>query len=505
MADADLPPIPNPPAEATNPDFLHSATPEEFLPPISSWTSLGGIVLLGIFAASLGIASILKYKITIKVPATIRPSGELRLVQAATEGTIKSITVRVNQVVKQGDIIAYMDDSRLQTKKSQLQTNIQQAKLQLSQLDAQLGALDGQIAAETERNQRSIAAAQAELERNQRELQDKQTTTNAQVQEASANFRQAQQELQKARSQLKSAQAQLKSIQAALQAAQAKQERYQPLAKSGSISIEQFQEAKLAVEQQQQQLASQTAIVEGQQEAIKQQQEAVAAASARLKAAQTAINPSGATVAISKEEIARETATGKATLARLNQEREQLRQRQGEINNQLRQDMQELQQIQREIAATMIRAAAAGTIQELNLRNPQQVLRPGDVIAQIAPSESPLIIKALVPSEDIPKVKTGQSVDLRLAGCYYTDYGTLPGKVSAISPDAVSLSSKDGSSTPGKSGTYEVTIQPLGMELTAGSRKCTIQSGMEARADIISSQETVLTFLLRKARLLTDL
>lgn len=184
MPDADLPPIPNPPTEATNPEFLHSATKEEFLPPISRWTTWGGIVLISIFASTIGIASILKYKIAIKAPATIRPTGELRLVQAATEGTIKSIAVRVNQVVNQGDIIAYMDDFRLQTKKSQLKTDIQQAKLQLSQLDAQLGALDGQIAAETERNQRSIAAAQAELERNQRELQDEQTTTNAQVQEA---------------------------------------------------------------------------------------------------------------------------------------------------------------------------------------------------------------------------------------------------------------------------------------------------------------------------------
>ncbi|WP_088243168.1 HlyD family efflux transporter periplasmic adaptor subunit [Calothrix rhizosoleniae] len=505
MPDADLPPIPNPPAEAANPEFLHSATPEEFLPPISRWTSWGGIVLTSIFAATIGLASILKYRIAIKAPATIRPTGELRLVQAATQGTIKSIAMRVNQVVNQGDIIAYMDDFRLQTKKSQLQTNIQQAKLQLSQLDAQLGALDGQIAAQTERNQRSIAISQAELERNQRELLDKQITTNAQVQEASANLRQAQQELQKARAQLKSAQAQLKSIQAALEAAQVKQERYQPLAKSGSISIEQFQEAELAVEQQQQQLASQKAIVEGQQEAIKQQQEAVAAALARLEAAKTAINPSGATVAISQEQIARERAAGKANLARLNQEQQQLRQRKGEINNQSRRDMQELQQIKQEIALTVIRAAAAGTIQELNLRNPQQVLRPGDVIAQIAPSESLLVIKALVPSEEIPNVKMEQSVYLRIAGCAYTDYGTLPGKVTAISPDAFSSASNDSSSTPGKSGTYEVTIQPQSTELISGSRKCVIQSGMKGRADIISSQETVLVFLLRKARLLTDL
>ncbi len=37
------------------------------------------------------------------VLATVRPLGDLRIVQAATEGTVKSIKVKENQVVKQGE------------------------------------------------------------------------------------------------------------------------------------------------------------------------------------------------------------------------------------------------------------------------------------------------------------------------------------------------------------------------------------------------------------------
>jgi multidrug efflux pump subunit AcrA (membrane-fusion protein) len=65
-----------------------------------------------------------KYKVTVKAPATIRPAGELRIVQAATAGTITHIAVKKNQVVKTGDVIATIDNSRLQTRKSQLQSNI---------------------------------------------------------------------------------------------------------------------------------------------------------------------------------------------------------------------------------------------------------------------------------------------------------------------------------------------------------------------------------------------
>lgn len=490
--------------ERTNPELLHPANPNEFLPSISYWSIMGGFVLLGIFGAVITLSAILKYKVVIKSAATIRPSGELRLVQAATAGTIKTIAIQTNQVVKQGEVIATIDDSRLQMQKQQLLTNIQQARLQLSQVDVQIRALDEQIAAQSDRTQREITSAQAELSRSQRDFQDKQTSSIAQAKEAAANLQQAQQELQKTQLKLKSALANLKSHQAAFKAAKARRDRYKPLAQTGSLSIDQFQEAQLALEQQEQLLESQKANVAEYEAAIGQQQQAVEAAKARQQAVLVTLNPNNAIVVISKENIASQLATGKANLARLQQEKQQLIQQKVEIQKQLSSYNSALEQINQEIANTIIRASASGTIQQLNLRNPQQVLSSGDVIAQIAPSTSPVVIKALVPSEEIPKVKLGQKVEMRVAGCVYTDYGTLSGKVSAISPDAIALPSQNATSTAAKSGTYEVTIQPEKMELTYKGRKCAIQSGMEGRADIISHQESVLAFILRKARLLTD-
>ncbi|UKP01144.1 HlyD family efflux transporter periplasmic adaptor subunit [Nostoc sp. UHCC 0870] len=490
---------PNHPQKITNPDSLHLATPNEFLPPISQWTTLGGVVLLGIFAVTIALAGVLKYKVTIKAPATIRPSGELRLVQSPIEGTVKDITVEVNQRVNQGDIIAVIDDRRLQTQKQQLLINIQQTRLQISQIDAQIIALDQQITAEQSRSDRNIASIQAELNRNRRDLQDREVTSVTQVDEAKANLQQAQKELQKSQAQLKSAEASLKSNLASLKAAKAKRDRYQPLVQSGSLSQDQFQEVQLAVEQQQQLLAAQQATVEERQQSILQQQQAIAAAAARLKAAYTGLNPSNADVTITQERIASETASSRISLAKFNQERQQLIQQKLEIQKQASSNRQDLMQINRDIANTVIRATASGIIQELKLRNNAQIVRSGDTIAQIAPSHSPLVIKALVGNQDIRKVEKGQQVQVRLSSCPYTEYGTLKAKVQAISPDTISTEDQGGST-----GTYQVTIQPETKVLTAGDRQCVIQSGMEGRADIISSEETVLNFILRKARLLTD-
>lgn len=176
-----------------------------------------------------------------------------------------------------------------------------------------------------------------------------------------------------------------------------------------------------------------------------------------------------------------------------------------ELLNQLNRDRNELKQVETELTGTVIRASASGIIQQLNLRNTEQVVNSGDAIAQIAPTEAPLVIKAQIHSQDIGKVETGQRVQMRVSACSYPDYGTLPGTVSAISPDAISPQQNGVNTTNTASPAYDVTILPERLQLNSNGQNCLIQSGMEGRADIITTEETVLSFILRKARLLTDL
>ncbi|MBD1895489.1 MULTISPECIES: HlyD family efflux transporter periplasmic adaptor subunit [unclassified Coleofasciculus] len=432
----------------SNPDFLRPVSSDEFLPPISRWTTLGGLFLVGTFGVAVMLAAYTQYNITVKAAAVVRPIGELRIVQAATEGTIKSISVKENQVVKQGDAIAILDNSQLQTKKSQLQGNIQNNQQQLSQIAAQISALDSQQKAEWNLMNRNIASAQADLGRNQRDYQEKQITTKAEVQEA----------------------------QASVDLARVQMNQYQQLANTGAIA----------------------------QLQIKEKEEAFKAAQARLQRAKAMLNPSAAPVVIANERIAQERATGESTLATLNKERKTLIQRQIEIQNQLNSDTRELKQIGMELQKSVIRAPASGTILKLELRNASQVVRAAEPIAQIAPSNTPLIVKARVAAQDIGKVAVGQKVQMRVSAYPYPDYGTLSGKVSAIAPDAIAPENNN-ANAPAVPPSYEVTIQPEKINLIKGDRPYPIQPGMEIAAEIISREETVLTFILRKARLLTDL
>ena len=171
-----------------------------------------------------------------------------------------------------------------------------------------------------------------------------------------------------------------------------------------------------------------------------------------------------------------------------------------------------LKQIRSDLKKSIVKAPVAGSILRLELRNPGQVVSLGESIAQIAPNNTTLVVKARVAGQDISKIRLCKQekvldckegkVQLRVSAYPYPDYGTLKGAVREIAPDAITPQSNSvGVAAP----YYEVTIQPEKLYLVKGGRSYPLQFGMEVTADIISTEETVLNFILKKARLITDL
>ncbi|WP_019498850.1 HlyD family secretion protein [Pseudanabaena sp. PCC 6802] len=437
----------------TNFDFLKPIQSEEFLPPLGRWTVMGGLFISTAFVATVTLAAVIRYTPSVRVYGTIRPTGEIRLAQSAIEGIVSSIHVQEHQTIKRGQAIATVDNYQLQTKQKQLEASIQSSQAQLTQIATQVVALDRQMASAAHLMHRTVASAQATLSHNQRDYRDRQITTQADVQEALS----------------------------AMEMAKIEMQRYQKLANTGAITDLQIQE----------------------------KEQAFKIAQARLEKVKAALDPSNASVAIATEQIAQERARGEAALAALLQERDRVLSRQIDLKNQLDRDLQELQKIKSDLQKRTVVAPIDGTVLKLDLRNPGQMVQPGTEIAQIAPNRAPLIVKALVPSRDISKIQICQAekatdcqegrVQLRVAAYPYPEYGTLNGAIRSRSPDAIATQSNE-IGTPSQY--YEVTIQPEKLYLEKGDRQYPIQAGMEISADILSREETVLTFLLRKTRLL---
>jgi HlyD family type I secretion membrane fusion protein len=441
-----------------NLEFLKPVSSEDLLPQVSRWATFGGLALLGTFGTSIVLASLIKYPITVKAAAVVRPEGELRIVEAGMPGTISEILVKENQVVSKGDAIARIDNTSLQARKNQITQNIQALGLEVTQIDAQITATQEQITAEKNSIQSSIFQAEAELERSFREYSDKQGIAQAEVEEAAA----------------------------ALELAAEEARRYQQLENMGVVS-------KLQ---------------------IREKLQAYKGALARQQRTKVALNPSVALIEIAKQRITQEKAKGESVIAALNKERENLIQRRVQLQNQIRSNRQQLAQVIIDIQKSVIRAPEDGIILQLQLRNSSQMVRVGQPIAQIAPKDAPLVIKARIASQDVSKVKTcilekikncqDSRVNLRISAYPYPDYGTLEGIVREITPDT-KTSTDSASKNNQTTSYYEVTIQPQDNQLEKNGTKYPIQAGMEVTADIIAKEETLITFVLRKARLLTDI
>ena len=120
--------------------------------------------------------------------------------------------------------------------------------------------------------------------------------------------------------------------------------------------------------------------------------------------------------------------------------------------------LDELQQVQAELDSireqerkassvlkrVVIDAPVAGTVVRLNYSGAGGVVEAGKVIAEILPSDVPLIIETLVARTDIDNVRLGQAAAVRLTALNQRTTPILQGKVFYVSADAIADKTSEG-------------------------------------------------------------
>ena len=131
-----------------------------------------------------------------------------------------------------------------------------------------------------------------------------------------------------------------------------------------------------------------------------------------------------------------------------------------------------------------------GKINNINVTTIGGVVKPGEVIMQILPTSSDLIIDAKVSPADIAYIKEGQDATVKLDAYDYSIFGSMTGTVNYISPDTLM------EQTPkGEEPYYRVLIVITGAEFKGREDKIVIKPGMTASVDIKAMERTVLSYL----------
>jgi adhesin transport system membrane fusion protein len=142
---------------------------------------------------------------------------------------------------------------------------------------------------------------------------------------------------------------------------------------------------------------------------------------------------------------------------------------------------------------TELTAPVAGIVKFLKINTIGGVLRPGDELMQISPTEGGLVVEMRVSPSDIGQVQLGLPATIRFDAFDYSIYGTMAGSLSYIGSDTLTESGPDGKAT-----TYYRAHVRLDEEKIKANRKLAnveLKPGMTATVDIRTDSRSVLQYL----------
>lgn len=139
------------------------------------------------------------------------------------------------------------------------------------------------------------------------------------------------------------------------------------------------------------------------------------------------------------------------------------------------------------VERTTVKSPVDGVVNRLNYVTADAYVSTGDVLLEIVPTGSELIVEARINPKDIAEIVEGQNVKISLTAYDPSKYGRIDGRVISISADAMS-DQQSGEQF------YLVDVSIDGMLYEADGSDVTILPGMVASIDVLSGKRTILDY-----------
>lgn len=206
------------------------------------------------------------------------------------------------------------------------------------------------------------------------------------------------------------------------------------------------------------------------------------------------------------QDMSRSGLMSDVEVMRLNRQVNEIQQQRTERLSRYRQEAsQELVRVQSEMAQmdeqmvvrqdaltrTVLKSPVHGVVKSVKAGTIGGVIGSGAPILEIAPIGPKVLVEARIKPKDIGFVRLGQTAEVKLAGYDFNTYGGLEGKVTYISPDAVTEGDKTGE------GHYRVIVTAERNNLQYKGEKLPVIPGMTSVVEIKTGERSVLSYLLR--------
>lgn len=170
--------------------------------------------------------------------------------------------------------------------------------------------------------------------------------------------------------------------------------------------------------------------------------------------------------------------------------------RRAEIEEKFVETTLSIAEISSRIERAHVVASVTGTVMELAVANPREVIAPGDLIAEIVPGASAVEAEIEVTADRIGNIRLGMEARLKVLSYDFTRFGEVIGRVAAISPS--SFETETGETV------FRVKIALPNNGESANLLGRPILPGMTVSADVLTDSKKVLTYLLKPLRVLSD-
>jgi hemolysin D len=472
---------PEPPPIETNKPVWSDGTQEQLdsLPQV--WTR--GLFYFLVISAAI----VLPWSVLSKVDETgvargrLEPRGATMRLDAPTAGTVAAVRVKEGQQVKKGQVLLELESDLLRADLQQGQTKLEGQKNRLVQLQQGRNQLLTAVTTQQQQNQAQAAEKSAQLDQARQSLSANKTTTPFLVSEKLAQVNQSKQALNSAKTAAILAE---NTVQKDL----AEVKRYRLLWQQGVIAEIKLVEVN-GIAAKSQQLRSQAqADVSLAKERLQEQQQ-----SYQKLLQQSQSDRKQVEYKLREQEGNQQSLRRSGELAVLKGQ-EQLKDLDGQIaslQTEITQSQNQIRSLQLQIAQKVVRSPADGTIFQFPTTKPKAYLQTGQLVAQIAPQGSTLVLKAQIPNQNSGFLQVGMPVKLKFDAYPFQDYGVVPGHLWWKSPD-----SKKVESGQSQAEVFDLEITLEQTTIQAQNQRIVLTPGQTATAEVVVRQRRIIDFIL---------
>ncbi|MEL7242180.1 MAG: HlyD family efflux transporter periplasmic adaptor subunit [Cyanobacteria bacterium J06573_2] len=469
------------PQAETNVEGLHYATEEllDGLPKL--WTRGVLYALVGFVLLALPWATISKIDETGTARGRIQPKGATRKLDTKAGGSVKVVKVKEGDTVKSGQILLEFDSDILRTELQQIEAKLSGLKNQKVQLEIIKNQLLSTINIQEQQNQSQALEKAAQVEQAKQNLDVKQSAYRLQKLENLALLDQVKQQIKTNRDEQKFARNRLDIDNKQV-------ERFSKLVKDGAVSANQID--RLRKEQQESRRIYDRSLSDAKQAQLRlnEQKNRYQATVKQLEA-----DIEQAKLRLKEQQNSYKTLKQTSKLSVLRTQ-EQLKDTQTQIastESQIAQTLSQVESLKLQLKQRIVKSPIDGTIFEFPVSKPGEVVQPGQRIAQIAPKNTDVILKASMPIQDSGFLKVGMPVKVKFDAYPYQEYGIVEGKVTWVSPD-----SKIQQTPQGNSESFELDITLNQQYVDNGEKRVSLTPGQTADAEVIIRQRRIIDFVL---------